>query len=276
MVRTRYIVFVLVVVLVILVNLVRHFRGDDSSPRTKEYVALSAEKMSRGDSAFVLSFYDQLQRIYDTLNTTDLCGRGELVFSGKKDLPADFVPKLITFRLLDFIFDSAAAVKQTKQERDDAYESAFGYSNTLEDINSTMGNGNFKYDVSHRVFNGGFLNDVKYIRKEKYIMVLLTCDLGLPRFEEGTSHFEPGRFSGGVAIFDIATTKLVGYYNCSAGSDDEISALPRSKSGTDEMLLENLLENIRKSVEDVSQRAYGKPLSGMHGTGNAYSSGSVK
>jgi hypothetical protein len=226
--------------------------------RQKEYSERMKQSINHGDSTRMNFFYEQLSRIYYEASATDYDTLQEFSLITGKDISANFEPKIMTFVLLDFLFDSAAAKIQRPSARDSSYYKTFAYSNMIEDVSSSMGHGDFVHNISFRKFHGGFMNDVNYILNEKYFMVLVVLDVEKPDFIEGEDSFTDGYFKGGILIYDITTAKKVAYHMFVTSNDAEVSSIPYKKGRMNKLLLANLFKNVKARINDISISAFGK------------------
>lgn len=244
--KTKWIIFLALLVGLVGSNVIYMTMGGGRSSRVKEYLELNKLPASREDSARIHLLYAKLAAMRDTLIEADYCQQQGFEFVDAKKLPASFESKLITFSFLQYLFDSTAIADRKRS--------------ILYELDETMGSGNFPGEISFRKFNAGFAHDAKYILDEKYILVLVTCELTRPSFIENTKTFESGYYTAQIIVFNLETMKAEGSYYFEAGTDDEIKSIPYVKGKMDEKLLANMVANISRRVDDASVKIFGKKL----------------
>jgi hypothetical protein len=91
-------------------------------------------------------------------------------------------------------------------------------------------------------------SDTKYVREclgFKWVAVVRTRKLLLPKVDVAKHKFTPGSVEGDVLLFDVSTSKIVGRYRLSTTNSDSVT----DKEGTDEgewnrQLVNDLKENL--------------------------------
>lgn len=249
--KWKWAIFGGLAVLLTVLNIVQQKTGAGQTQRQLAYAEGLRVPAQHADSVLLRSLYEKLNAVYDHINTLDFDSLEKFNAVNVKTLPADFHSKMITYELLEAVFDT---LMQHDVKEANSYDVFFG------DINSTMGNGNFRYEFSTREFQKGFASDARYLFSDKYFMVLMTFDLVLPDANTDDDTFTSGRYYGGVLVFDIHTTELVGYETFATTNSDEVQSGPMVKERVDETLLQDLEKNVRARVNDVSQSFFSTPI----------------
>jgi hypothetical protein len=238
-----------ILLLVVLVMMVAYFifysvTGAGRTARVKAYLDKKEQPTTHDDSVRINLLYEKLSAVYTMLNDTSYCEMQEFPF--KQSLPPDFESKLITSYFLGYLFDSTMIADRKP--------------GVLRTLDETMGSGNFTGEIANRKFNAGFAYDAKYILDEKYILVLVTCEMTRPTFIENSKQFDAGFYSGKIVVVNLAMMKVEGIYYVEATTDDEIKSIPFKKGRMDNKLMDNLITNIYNRVNDVSVKITGKKL----------------
>jgi hypothetical protein len=242
--KTKWIIILGLLVVTVTYPLIYNALGGGRSVRVKEYLEKEKQLTSHDDSVRINTLYEKLASVYTMLKDTDYCKMETFPFT--KPLPEKFESKLITSYFLKYLFDSTAITDRK--------------AGVLRELDETMGSGNFTGEIANRRFNGGFANDAKYTLDEKYILVLISCELARPSFIENTKRFEAGFYVGQIVVVDLAAMKVEGIYYVEASTDEEIRSIPYVKGHMDKKLMENLVANIERRVNDASVKIFGRKL----------------
>jgi hypothetical protein len=242
--KTKWMIILGLVVVTVVYSVVYNAMGGGRSTRVQEYLEKEKQPTTREDSTRINLLYEKLAAVYTMLQDTSYCEMETFPF--KQRLPQHFESKLITSYFLGYLFDST--------KLGDRKPSVLG------ELDETMGSGNFSGEIAGRKFNAGFAHDAKYILDEKYILVLVTCELARPAFIEDTKTFDAGFYSGQILVVDLTTIKVEGIYYVEATTDDEINSIPYKKGHMDKKLMLNLVANISRRVEDASVKIFGQKL----------------
>jgi hypothetical protein len=242
--KTKWMIVLGLIVVTVTYSVIYNALGGGRSVRVKEYLEKKELATTSADSSRINMLYAKLFSVYSMLKDTDYCKMPELLFT--KQLPANFESKLITSYFLKYLFDSTAITDRK--------------ASVLRELDETMGSGNFTGEIAFRKFNAGFANDAKYILDENYILVLISCKLARPSFVENTKTFEAGFYSGQIMVVNLAAMKVEGVYYVEASTDDEIKSIPYKKGHMDGKLMDNLLADINRKVEDASVKIFGRNL----------------
>lgn len=242
--KTKWMIILGLLIAVITSSVIWNALGVGRSPRVAEYLEKWKQPATHEDSARINMLYEKLSSVYRMLNDTDYCEIAPIPFT--KQLPENFESKLITSYFLNYLFDSTVIADRKP--------------GILQDLDHTMGSGNFPVEMQYRRFNAGFANDARYILDEKYILVLITCELSRPSFIEDTKQFEAGFYKGQILVVDLAAMKVEGAYYVEASTDDEIKSIPYLKDHMDKKLMDNLVANITRRVDGASVMIFGRNL----------------
>ena len=235
----------------------KYFSTEEQSVRLREYVEGREHPSDHKDSLHINSLYEKFRRIYDTIDTFDFDTLMEFNSVNKAELPADFQAKMMTYEFLDLLFGEPSLSAQTREQRSTAHHAV---TNGIQRINVSLGN-DFTWNMYDHDFHGGFASDVKYMFKEKYIMVLVTLEMTKPEiFADGTDNFYEGSFHGGVLVFDINTLKNVAYVQFVTGNSEEVNAGPYKEEKLNAILLQDMEGNIITRSNDASITVFGRRL----------------
>ncbi|HTF06449.1 MAG TPA: hypothetical protein VK826_20595 [Bacteroidia bacterium] len=258
---------ILLFMLVMLVLLVgaqmyqKYFSTDDQAVRERAYLERQDLPVTQADSLQINALYEKLGRIYTIINTYDFDTLLEFNRVNKAALPADFQPKVMTYELLEFLCDSAAAHARPEEERSVYAKFGNRFSDFEDGIQRSMGTGDFRYNMLARRFNGGLAFDVNYIFKEKYIGVLVTMEMTKPEiYADGSDNFYQGSYHGGILVFDIHTLQNVAYVQFVTGNHDEVKVGPYDDQKQNSILLDDMEDNILTHVNDASISVFGRRL----------------
>jgi len=214
------------------------------------------------DTTMINTVYSKLSALYQTAAKDTARETEAYADIDTTKLPDDFEPKVATFGLLQYLFDSTAMASQSKEQRDTWYKANLSYRGhyRIQNINASLGQGDMVPALALHTYDNVFRRSMQKLIDDRYVMVLIDRAWKNPDYNDSTGTFASGSYKGSLKIYDLSTGKKVGGIEVFALNDNGINSIPSKKEEMDRKLSENLHENIRKVVSRCAVAFFGKTL----------------
>jgi hypothetical protein len=140
------------------------------------------------------------------------------------------------------------------------YSRWYGEADIHKSMNKLFGQEDFRSNIQHKIWNGSVKSEIQYFEKDKYLMVVQFSEIIPPIFDETSESYSIGYCKGNVKVVDINSGELVAMMSFFAKNDESIKSYHLVKQAMEDKLKENLIVNIRKSLNKCALALFDKPF----------------